>query len=149
MKKARSLFQNFGLRAIKNGRQVFDDLSADICVYFDLQEFISFLKGKLAILYLCFWILKFSHMDSKTPDKIGGFSEHIFFMFLLWRRRRDSNSRANFLTYSLSRGAPSPAWVLLRINIKLWRRGRDSNSWLLRVTGFQDQLLKPLGHPSV
>ncbi len=29
-----------------------------------------------------------------------------------------------------------------------WRRGRDSNPWLLRVTGFQDQLLKPLGHLS-
>ena len=33
-------------------------------------------------------------------------------------------------------------------NIK-WRRGRDSNPWLLRVTGFQDQLLKPLGHLSI
>ena len=31
----------------------------------------------------------------------------------------------------------------------MWRRGRDSNPWLLRVTGFQDQLLKPLGHLSV
>ena len=31
---------------------------------------------------------------------------------------------------------------------KKWRRGWDSNSRLLRVTGFQDQLLKPLGHLS-
>lgn len=30
-----------------------------------------------------------------------------------------------------------------------WRRGRDSNPWLFRVTGFQDQLHKPLGHLSV
>ena len=32
---------------------------------------------------------------------------------------------------------------------KVWRRGRDSNPWLFRVTGFQDRLLKPLGHLSV
>ena len=31
----------------------------------------------------------------------------------------------------------------------VWRRGRDSNPWLFRVTGFQDRLLKPLGHLSV
>ena len=30
----------------------------------------------------------------------------------------------------------------------LWRREWDSNPRLLRVTGFQDQLLKPLGHLS-
>ena len=107
MKKARSLFQNFGRRAIKNGRQVFDDLSADICVYLDLQEFISFLKGKIAVLYLCFWTPQFSRIDSKNPDKIGVFAEHIFFMFLLWRRRRDSNPRAGFPAYALSRGASS------------------------------------------
>ena len=31
---------------------------------------------------------------------------------------------------------------------KKWRREWDSNPRLLRVTGFQDQLLKPLGHLS-
>ena len=30
-----------------------------------------------------------------------------------WRRRRDSNPRAGFPTYALSRGASSPTWVLL------------------------------------
>ena len=30
-----------------------------------------------------------------------------------WRRRRDSNSRAGYPTYALSRGASSPTWVLL------------------------------------
>ena len=30
----------------------------------------------------------------------------------------------------------------------LWRRGWDSNPRLFRDTDFQDQLLKPLGHPS-
>ena len=35
----------------------------------------------------------------------------------IWRRRRDLNSRADFSTYSLSRGAPSPAWV--RLHVKL------------------------------
>ena len=32
-----------------------------------------------------------------------------------WRRWRDSNSRARFQTYSLSRGAPSPTWVHLQM----------------------------------
>ena len=36
--------------------------------------------------------------------------------FLLWRRWRDLNSRAGFPTYTLSRGASSPTWVLLRIS---------------------------------
>ena len=34
--------------------------------------------------------------------------------FLFWRRRRDSNSRAGYPTYALSRGASSPTWVLLQ-----------------------------------
>ena len=34
------------------------------------------------------------------------------------------------------------------IQTKFWRRGWDSNPRLSRVTGFQDQLLKPLGHLS-
>jgi len=29
-------------------------------------------------------------------------------MLLFWRRRRDSNSRAGYPTYALSRGASSP-----------------------------------------
>jgi hypothetical protein len=31
-----------------------------------------------------------------------------------WRRRRDLNPRAAYTTYTLSRGAPSATWVLLR-----------------------------------
>ena len=31
----------------------------------------------------------------------------------------------------------------------MWRREWDSNPRLFRVTGFQDRLLKPLGHLSV
>ena len=34
---------------------------------------------------------------------------------LLWRRRRDLNSRAGYPAYSLSRGAPSATWVLLHL----------------------------------
>ena len=70
-----------------------------------------------------------------------------------WRRRRDSNPRAGFPTYTLSRGASSaylstsPNRITKNMK-KMWRRGRDSNSWYLRITGFQDQLLKPLGHLS-
>ena len=73
------------------------------------------------------------------------------------------NSRAGCPTYALSRGASSPleyyskcprflTHIKFTVNgrcCKKWRRGRDSNPWLFRVTGFQDQLLKPLGHLSV
>ena len=43
-----------------------------------------------------FYIFKYASRNpgiwaAKTPDKIGVFAEHIFFMFLLWRRGRDSN----------------------------------------------------------
>ena len=38
-----------------------------------------------------------------------------FFKGFLWRRWRDSNSRAGFPTYALSRGASSPTWVHLRV----------------------------------
>ena len=50
-----------------------------------------------------------------------------------WRRRWDLNPCAGYPTYSLSRGAPSPTWVLLHgeYKRKMWRRGRDSNSWSL------------------
>ncbi len=71
----------------------------------------------------------------------------------LWRRRRDLNPRCGFPHYSLSRGAPSATWVLLHTDCgpflkEKWRREWDSNPRLLRVTGFQDRLLKPLGHLS-
>ena len=65
------------------------------------------------------------------------------------------NPRTVLPAYSLSRGAPSATWVLPRVeNIKndevvSWRREWDSNPRPLRVTGFQDRLLKPLGHLSI
>ncbi len=73
---------------------------------------------------------------------------------IFWRRKRDLNPRGTFAPYSLSRGAPSPlgyfSVVVNRLEQQrmLWRRGWDSNPRLSRVTGFQDQLLKPLGHLS-
>ena len=73
----------------------------------------------------------------------------------LWRRRRDLNPRAGYPTYALSRGAssanlsisPCRKYHSVFVWVK-WRREWDSNPRLLRVTGFQDQLLKPLGHLS-
>ena len=65
------------------------------------------------------------------------------------------NPRTVLPAYSLSRGAPSATWVLPRVeNIKndevvSWRIEWDSNRRPLRVTGFQDRLLKPLGHLSI
>ena len=45
-----------------------------------------------------FYIFKYASRKpgiwaAKNPDKIGVFAEHIFFMFLLWRRVWDSNPR--------------------------------------------------------
>ena len=37
-----------------------------------------------------------------------------------WRRKRDSNPRATFITYRFSRPDPSTTWVFLRLNIKLF-----------------------------
>ena len=76
----------------------------------------------------------------------------IYFVTVIWRRRRDSNPRAGYPTYALSRGASSPTWVLLRvtysINIKLAERVGFEPTVPCGITGFQDQLLKPLGHLS-
>ena len=70
-------------------------------------------------------------------------------------------------TYSLSRGAPSTSWVLLQVNQADWLQlithscYNRSQSYIATekvgfeptapfgVTGFQDQLLKPLGHLSM
>ena len=82
----------------------------------------------------------------------------LFQVWFLWRRRGDSNPRTVLPAYSLSRGAPyshlgTSAWLQVWVNYEVvgdfkWRREWDSNPRLLRVTGFQDRLLKPLGHLS-
>ena len=86
---------------------------------------------------------------TRTPDGV----------LVFWRRRGDSNPRTVLPAYSLSRGAPyshlgTSAWLQVWVNYEVvgdfkWRREWDSNPRLLRVTGFQDQLLKPLGHLSI
>ena len=95
-------------------------------------------------------------MHQKTPAakmKSAGFLVETC-RFSSWRGRRDLNPRTVLPAYSLSRGAPSATWVLPRVeNMKQdeiiqWRRERDSNPRPVRVTGFQDRLLKPLGHLS-
>ncbi len=69
-----------------------------------------------------------------------------------WRSERDLNSRVLLHTYSLSRGAPSASWVSLRIKERYRRKmaervGFEPTAHCC-VTGFQDRLLKPLGHLS-
>ncbi len=78
----------------------------------------------------------------------------------IWRRRGDSNPRTVLPAYSLSRGAPyshlgTSYFCMAASSVRhiqflerKWRREWDSNPRLLRVTGFQDRLLKPLGHLS-
>ena len=66
-----------------------------------------------------FYIFKYASRKpgiwaAKNPDKIGVFAEHIFFMFLLWRRVRDSNPR-DLSVYSISSAAPSTTRTTLRV----------------------------------
>ena len=78
----------------------------------------------------------------------------------LWRRTRDLNPRAGFPTYSLSRGAPSPLGYFCKtysktktlcqcvVALSMAERVGFEPTVPLGITGFQDQLLKPLGHLS-
>ena len=63
--------------------------------------------------------------------------------FELSRRFRDLHPQQGRL-FGLLSTSPNITKIL-----KCWRRGRDSNSGCFRITSFQDQLLKPLGHLSV
>ena len=79
----------------------------------------------------------------------------------IWRRRRDLNSRADFSTYSLSRGAPSPAWVRLHVklcsfrglscpfqlNKKFGGTGGIRTHAPFRTNGFQDRLVMTASIP--
>ena len=109
MKKARSLLQNFGRCNAKTA-----DKFLRTCLPFEAVILLygsSILSAKQK---QPFYIYEYASPNpgvwaAKNPDKIGVYAEHIFFMFLLWRRKRDSNSRAGHPTYALSRGASSPA----------------------------------------
>ena len=72
---------------------------------------------------------------------------------LFWRRRRDLNPRGAFYTpYSLSRGAPSATWVLLRISRIAYSFGGESGirtHGCFHIAGFQDRCYRPLSHLSV
>ena len=67
-----------------------------------------------------FYIFKYASQNpgiwaAKNPDKIGVFAEHIFFMFLLWRRRRDSNSRTLLRVTRFPVARPRPTRRLLQV----------------------------------
>ena len=65
-----------------------------VCEYLVVREFDTAPKGKIAVLHLQICISKSRRLGSKKPRQNRGFAEHIFFMFLLWRRGRDSNPRS-------------------------------------------------------
>ena len=88
---------------------------------------------------------------------------HRFSRWFIWRRRRDSNSRASFLAYALSRGASStkleyfsmpaikgitPILLCTLILQGSGGKGRIRTHGALPPNGFQDRLLRPLGHLS-
>ena len=62
------------------------------------------------------------------------------------------NPRAGFPTYALSRGASSPLEYFSMgefLNYKMAERVGFEPTVPFGITGFQDQLLKPLGHLSI
>ena len=62
--------------------------------------------------------MNFEIENTKNLDKIEVFAGCIHIVQPFWRRRRDLNSRAGCPAYTLSRGASSATWVLLRITEK-------------------------------
>lgn len=86
-----------------------------VCEYSVVREFDTAPKGKTAVLHLQICISKPRYLGSKNPDKIGVFAEHIFFMFLLWRRRRDSNSRTLLRVTRFPVARPRPTRRLLQV----------------------------------
>lgn len=103
----------FILATIQNGGQVLAcPPSANIRLY---GSSIPHPKGKQR-----FYIFKYASRNpgiwaAKNPDKIGVFAEHIFFMFLLWRRRRDSNSRTLLRVTRFPVARPRPTRRLLQV----------------------------------
>ena len=101
------------MATIQNGGQVLAcPPSANIRLY---GSSIPHPKGKQR-----FYIFKYASRNpgiwaAKNPDKIGVFAEHIFFMFLLWRRRRDSNSRTLLRVTRFPVARPRPTRRLLQV----------------------------------
>ncbi len=72
--------------------------------------------------------------------------------FSLAQKEGFEPSRRFYPAYSLSRGAPSATWVLPQIYINFRKIGGESGIRThgdLRLAGFQDRFLQPLGHLSV
>ena len=82
-------------------------------------------------------------------------SKHQTMLADFWRSWRDLNSRAGNPTYTLSRGAPSanlgttPCYNRIKEISNLAERIGFEPTVPFDITGFQDQLHKPLGHLSL
>ncbi len=100
---------NHPLPSILVSYRALSRLANSFCIIIRLCESSSLsTKGKRRF-YICVLVQrKIAVWVAKKPDIIGLFAEDIFFVSTLWRRRRDSNSRAGCPTYALSRGASSP-----------------------------------------
>ena len=71
-------------------------------------------------------------------------------MLYFWRRRRDSNSRAGYPTYTLSRGASSPTWVLLHLvaffNTYSFRKFNSPNYYTIFTGNVNTFFIKSFQH---
>src|SRR5699024_3116804 len=95
IKKARSLLQNFGRCNAKKA-----DKFLRTCLPFKAVILLYGSSNLSAKQKRAFYIYEYASPNpgvwaAKNPDKIGVFAEHIFFMFLLWWRRVDSNHRSH------------------------------------------------------
>ncbi len=92
--------------------------------------------------------------DRKGKSEEIKISKHQTILADFWRSWRDLNSRAGNPTYTLSRGAPSanlgttPCYNRIKEISNLAERIGFEPTVPFGITGFQDQLHKPLGHLS-
>ena len=92
--------------------------------------------------------------DRKGKSEEIKISKHRLMLADFWRSWRDLNSRAGNPTYTLSRGAPSanlgttPCYNRIKEISNLAERIGFEPTVPFGITGFQDQLHKPLGHLS-
>lgn len=86
-----------------------------------------------------FYIFKYASRKpgiwaAKNPDKIGVFAEHIFFMFLLWPARRDSNPRPSESESAAISSFATGGYIIILIQIILIFNSKNflCNSLLLK-----------------
>ena len=118
---------------------------------------------RLSTTFLFFYFLSFAVSASQLVYNSTVFrrSQALFLFFSKVFSLKISNGERGIwtlapllTTYSLSRGAPSASWVFLQAKQQSYKKNKAERVGFeptvpYGITGFQDQLLKPLGHLSI